>query len=260
MRLTKENTALWIVNYKRPEAVRQTVQYWLNSFDFEEVNIMANHSSICLEWFPEEIRHKIKIHYNWLRPDWMAGSLAQCWNTAILHSLVDKEWVVLSQDDVDILPGWADCINNSIYDYYLCPVGDTCQILSLEGFKKIGWFDERFRALGGPEADYELRAIRNCPDNISIWDEHCWQMRHNTVGLEKYIFLSIRTSEVLETRNTHNLTYANAECFDRWNQKWGKHVDTLFYERDYYRDVNPGWDEIDWYPSWTRYMQGLGRL
>lgn len=259
MRLTKENTALWIVNYKRPQAVRDTVTMWYNSFDFEEINIIANHPSIELSWFPDHIQPKIKIHYNWHRPEWMAGSLAQCWNTAIIHSLVEKEWVILSQDDLNVFQGWADCINNSSYDYYMCPIGDMCQILSLEGFKKIGWFDERFRAIGGCEADYELRAISQCPESVSMYDDHYWKMRHNTVGLENYI-KDYKTPEVMETRFAHNLPLSGTECFDRWDQKWGKYVDNVFYEKDYYRSRNPGWEEIDWYPAWTRHMKSIGRL
>ncbi len=130
---------------------------------------------------------------------------------------------------------------------------------SLAGFNQIGWFDERFRAIGGPEADYELRAIQTCPDRVSVHDEHIWQMRHNDVGLANHWILPPKYGEVLATRIEFNGPYHDAECFGRWIDKWGMGVDELFLGGHLDRVRQPGWEEIDWYPAFTRRLTELGR-
>lgn len=258
-RITPQNSKLWIVNYKRHEELTNTINYWLKSFDFEEVNIISNHSSLKKDIFPEEIKNKINIFHNWHRHDWMIGSIAQCWNLAMLHTFHEsnKNWVVLSQDDNIISRGWDEKINNSNYDTYIAPHGDTIQILSFDTFRKNGWFDERFRTIGGPEADYLLRLIRNTPNTISVYDNHEWKMRHNLVGLEKHFFLQDRNNNILDTRK-QNVEFSQRECFDRWIEKWNIPVDQLFLEKKY--NVKCNFPEIDWYPSFTKYLINEGRL
>jgi len=258
MRLTPENTKLWIVNYKRPEEVKRTIQDWLNSFPFQEVNVISNHSSdgnINQKDYPVPIN----IYHQWQREDWEYGALAQCWNLCMKKTFITHDWCVMSQDDNKITPGWADKINATNYEFYVAPHGDSIQIQSLEGFKYMGFFDERFRALGGPESDYILRCLRSRPEIMSIYDRHVWQMRHNTVGLEDHFELN-HTQEVMNIR-WGNVLLSEPECFQRWIDKWGKAIDPLFIERDYYREMKTGWErEINWYPSWTGHMQNLGRL
>ena len=64
---------------------------------------------------------------------------------------------------------------------------------------------------------------------------------------------------MLDTRERFNVPFADAECFARWIQKWGVHVDTLFTQGRYDTQRQPGWDEIDWYPSFTRRLAAMGR-
>jgi len=258
-RITPKNSKLWIVNYKRHHELIKTVNFWLDSFEFNEVNIISNHSGLNSDIFDDNIRNKIKIFHNWHRHDWMIGSIAQCWNLAMLHTFddFDKEWVILSQDDNIILKGWDEKINNSNYDTYIAPHGDTIQILSYDTFKKIGWFDERYRTIGGPENDYLLRLIRSTPETISIYDNHIWKMRHNLVGLENNFFLQQRNNNILATRK-QNVDFSQEECFDRWVEKWNVPIDELFLTKNYY--VQPNYKEIDWYPAFTRYLKSQGRL
>jgi hypothetical protein len=163
----------------------------------------------------------------------------------------------MSQDDVAVTPGWPDLITNE-YDTYIAPAGDVVQLQSLEGFNAAGWFDERFRAIGGPEADYLLRILQTYPGRLSVHDEHVWQLRHNDTGLACHWHSVPKTGEVQATRMYYNEKFADAECFARWNQKWGEHVDDLMrHPADAVRQ--PGWDEIDWYPSFTRRLAELGR-
>jgi len=118
---------------------------------------------------------------------------------------------------------------------------------------------ECYRAIGGPEADYLLRCLQSHPGRLSAHDEHVWQLRHNDVGLADYWKPSPREGEVAGTRAAFNVPFAQAECFDRWQQKWGTHVDELFSSRQFGTPRRPGWDEIDWYPSFTRRLAELGR-
>jgi hypothetical protein len=98
------------------------------------------------------------------------------------------------------------------------------------------------------------------PTRLSAHDEHVWQMRHNDVGLSDFWKPSPRAGEVAATRAQYNVPYADKECFERWNAKWGVHVDTLFCNRMYGVRRVPGWEEIDWYPSFTRRLKEMGRL
>ena len=251
-KITPENSSLWIVSYKRQEALLNTVRTWCESFPFETVNILSNYQqdfSFCDEY-------PIKVWPNIFRQDWLTGSLAWCWNQAMLHTFEFKDWCVMSQDDVSIIPGWDSLVTGQ-YDTYIAPHGDVIQIQSIEGFNKIGWFDERFRAIGGCEADYLLRCLRSNSEGLSAHDEHIWQLRHNDVGLANYFINSVKQGEILQTRMEHNLEFAQVECFNRWNDKWGESVDHLFLSKNYNRNRN--WKEIDWYPAFTRRLIGLGR-
>jgi hypothetical protein len=96
------------------------------------------------------------------------------------------------------------------------------------------------------------------PERLSAHDEHFWQWRHNDVGLANHWRSAPKIGEVIATRMAFNVPYANAECFDRWTAKWGEHVDTLMtHPADAYR--RPGWEEIDWYPAFTRWLSKHGR-
>ena len=179
----------------------------------------------------------------------------------MLHTFEKRDWCLMSQDDVMVDPGWANLIRDEDdFFTYIAPVGDTIQLQSIEGFNRVGWFDERFRAIGGPEADYLLRMLQTYPDNLSVHDEHVWQLSHNDVGLADYWKAAPMVGEVLATRLAHNMPLANTECFARWIQKWGMGVDELFLKNEYGTATRqPGWDEIDWYPSFTRRLEELGR-
>jgi hypothetical protein len=255
--LTSGNVSLWITAFRREQALADTVRGWLESFPFDTVNVISNdpawdYFDICAA-FPE-----VKVWPNMFREGWETGSIAWCWNQAMRHTFLDRGWCLMSQDDVEVLPGWDKLITPA-YDTYIAPVGDVVMLQSLAGFGRTGWFDERFRAIGGPEADYALRTLHAGPDRCSIHDEHGWQWRHNDVGLAAHWRSQIRTGEILETRNAYNAPYADAECFARWEQKWGVPVDHLMTV-PHQALRRPGWDEIDWYPSFTRRLREAGRL
>jgi len=249
-----DNVSLWIVSYKRKDALLKTVASWVESYPFKDINIVSN--------YPQDFsflnRYNVTVWPNVFRPHWLTGSLAWCWNQAMLNTFAEKDWCIMSQDDVTVLPGWDQRIE-SFPDYltYIAPHGDVIQIQSIEGFNKIGWFDERFRAIGGAEADYLLRIMRSYPDLASIHDEHVWRLFHNDIGLAEFFINSEKIEEVLETRVEHNLKFADKECFIRWRQKWGEEVDKIFLDKNY--NLERVWYEIDWYPAFTENLLATGR-
>jgi hypothetical protein len=251
--VTPGEVSLWIVSFRRLGALRRTISDWLSSFPFETVHIIANDPAV--DYRPVEAEFpQVQVWRNIFRSSWETGSIAWCWNQCMRHTFGERQWCLMSQDDVLVRPGWDELITDA-YDTYIAPAGDTVQLQSLAGFKAIGWFDERFRAIGGPEADYLLRALQAYPGRLSAHDEHVWQLRHNDAGLAAHWQAAPRTGEVAETRARFNEPFADTECFARWIQKWGVHVDTLFLEGRYDTRRQPGWDEIDWYPSFTRRLR-----
>jgi hypothetical protein len=255
--LEPENVSLWIVSFRRLEPLRKTIAHWLASFPFTDVNVIANDPAVDYS-FIEQTFSEVTVWKNVFQP-WQPGSIAWCWNTCMLNTFADRDWCLMSQDDVEVQPGWDRFINND-YWTYVAPVGDVVQLQSVTGFRHVGWFDERFRTIGGPEADYALRMRQAYPDRLSIHDEHVWQWRHNDVGLDYYWRAQPRVGEIAATRREFNEAFADAECFDRWLQKWGIHVDSLMQEQVFDSAIRqPGWEEIDWYPAFTRRLSELGR-
>lgn len=256
MTLDPKNVSLWIVSFRRLGALGSTIHDWLNSFPFETVNVIANdrivdYSGIESRW------PQVKVWRNEFQP-WQPGSIAWAWNACMLNTFAERDWCLMSQDDVEVVPGWHELIDTEQYWTYVAPVGDVVQLQSLQGFNEVGWFDERFRAIGGPEADYLLRMMQAYPNRLSAHDEHSWQVRQNDVGLADYWRAQPRVGEIAATRHEFNEAFADAECFERWVQKWGIPVDDLMLQpRLAVRSI--GWDEIDWYPAFTRRLEELGR-
>lgn len=255
--MTPDEVSLWIVSFRRLETLRRTIGDWLASFPFEQVNVLANDPDVDYSGI-EAAFPQVRIWRNIFRSSWETGSIAWGWNQCMRHTFETRGWCLMSQDDVLVQPGWHELVTGA-YDFYIAPHGDTVQLQSLAGFNAIGWFDERFRAIGGPEADYELRALQACPARVSVHDEHIWQMRHNDVGLGGFWRGAPKEGEVLETRLQFNGPFHDSECFARWIQKWGLHVDELFLGGHLDAQRQPGWDEIDWYPAFTRRLEELGR-
>jgi hypothetical protein len=255
--MTPDEVSLWITSFRRLDTLRQTIGSWLASFPFEDVNVIVNDPTVDYSLIGREFP-QVLFWPNIFRSSWETGSIAWCWNQCMRHTFETRRWCLMSQDDVIAAPGWPERVTDEFWTY-IAPVGDTVQLQSLDGFNVVGWFDERFRAIGGPENDYLLRCFQAYPGKLSAHDEHVWQLRHNDVGLADFWRASPRAGEVAETRAAFNVPFADAECFARWSQKWGRHVDELFQGDREGAQRQPGWDEIDWYPSFTRRLTELGR-
>lgn len=263
MTISPSNISLWIVAFRREQALTATLNGWLNSFPFNDINVICNDPNYDYEFVRNQFP-QVQFWPNIWRASWETGAIAWCWNQAMKHTFDTRDLCLMSQDDVVVLPGWDSRITDE-YWTWVAPAGDTIQLQSIEGFKNVGWFDERFRAIGGPESDYLLRMMQTYPEKLSAHDEHIWQLRNNDVGLANYWHPADKAGEVGQIRREYNEAFANDECFTRWIQKWGIHVDTMMIDRvnngHWQASVRqPGWEEIDWYPAFTRRLKEMGRL
>jgi hypothetical protein len=255
-RLHPGNTSLWLVTYNRWDVCASTAKQWLASFPFEKINIISNHSGDWRPHFEEHLHPQLNVHYNSLRPNWMTGSLAECWNQCMLNTFETRDWCIMSQDDVTIRPGWADKINSSDYLTYMAPMGDVVVIQSLEGFKGAGWYDERFREVGGADADYQYRCLKSHGARVSVHDDHPWKYRINDVGLAENFERVILPWDGMEWKVNND--FNARELYGRFSSKWGIYVDTLMATHDFTRE--PLYPDMDWYPSWTDRLKRQGRL
>jgi len=255
--MNPKNTELWMVNYRRWEECNTSCMMWLRSFPFEKINIIANHSEQKLENFDESIRDKINIVHNNIRPNWNMGSLAQGWNTAYLNGFYnpETEWIICSQDDVNVFKGWDKKINESNYLMYWSPQGDVIHAIHRDAFLRVGWWDERFRIIKCQEQDYMLRCIKELRKEISIVDNHQWELRYNDVGMLNHWKKHFRTDEIINTEAPAEIMFMTQ--YNYFMKKWGD-VNEIFFNKQW--DIKKKVDDLDWYPSWTLNMKQRGLL
>jgi hypothetical protein len=270
---TPDNVELWISNWKRTDLIDGFARQWLDTFDFERVNIITNHSSVTLDDFADDIKPRVKIWNNVMRHDYAIGPMVENYNQAYVHTfLAGKKYCITAHDNMIIKDGWVDIIRNTDYLFYMAPQGDQVALMTLEGLRTFGWWDERYATNGNHEIDYAIRAVRQDlgKNRASIVDYHGYHnwptdatfegtdiknpvvytghpeygngfpyLRWNDVGLDKYW---IRASKHAvpqcgsKTQKFQKLT---------WNdKKWRGESPNTF--RNFME--GPAEDEIDWYP------------
>jgi len=176
---TPDNVELWISNWKRKELIDSVVREWLDSFDFERVNVIANHSSVTIEDFGRDIVSKIVMYDNVMRHDNAIGPMNENYNQAYVHTFLGgKRYCICAHDNMYIDSGWVDIVKNTDYDLYMAPQGDQIHIITLEGLQTYGWWDERYATNGNHELDYIVRALRvdilGGVNKSSMVDYHGW--------------------------------------------------------------------------------------
>ncbi|HXH99783.1 MAG TPA: hypothetical protein VNI52_05920 [Sphingobacteriaceae bacterium] len=89
-------------------------------------------------------------------------SLSKLWNLLMVNSLADKTFIF--NDDIQIGPQFREDLNQSgIMDEEVALINESWShyLISKNTVKKIGWFDERFPAVGNEDEDYECRLVLN---------------------------------------------------------------------------------------------------
>ena len=245
MLLKKENIAIYIVTYNRPVALNKTIRYYLDSIPFTpHITVISNHTKCQID---DNLKPYVRLIYNHLRPDESWGYLTRNWNQCFQFGFRDYEWLLCSQDDVIIKPGWFELVNTTDFDFYLAPLGDTRFLLNRSAFRKVGWFDERFTGLGFHEHDYILRVLSLIPDSASIVDNHRQQIKHNPVGLEKYWIQPEKNegfSKKQQIGGSAEWRKGNIYRQKYFQEKWGTHPFKKVL--GIHPDRLPR--EIDWYP------------
>jgi hypothetical protein len=170
-----------ISNYRRPKQLWQTLVDWVNSTpSYVPILILSNTSidnditistiNDVRKAYPDrEFIHV--VDYTRHVDHW--GCLAQSYNTIIQHILKHHEWVILSQDDVNIASDWMDIITNAPPRYYYnANVGDQISMFGRQLFNLMpyrGWYDERYRLVGVHDVDFVRRVIRRVGmENVCI--------------------------------------------------------------------------------------------
>lgn len=99
--------------------------------------------------------------------------LARCFNQLILHSSGKK--VLILNDDLLIRWLFRPCFELQMWPFETCVVNNTWSIsfISKDTVRKVGWFDERFPAIGQEDADYGLRiALQKGQKAMQVMHQH----------------------------------------------------------------------------------------
>lgn len=255
-----ENVELWVDNWKRKEIINVVASSWLNTFDFKRINFITNHSSITIDDFDNSLKNKIKIWNNCLRHDLSRGPITRNINQSYVHTfLSSKKYCIVAHDSYYAEKGWDEIIKNTNYDFYSAPQGDGFHIMTLEGLKKYGWWDERYATMGWHEIDYLARVLitdkKNNYNSASIVDIHeIWGnlqditknncLFYNDCGLQKYI-KRFDKHKIVQIGNRKNNNFDNKG--NKWhNKKWK--FNFLPHTTVMNLDHGPVEEEIDWYP------------
>lgn len=242
--------ALCVATHNRPEYLERCVANWLRTIpNLRALHVLVNHPDGARTFQPT----LSTLDYNVIhtgRPPEHGGCMAQTWNTAFLWAFRDPDvdWCICSMDDASILPGWVEKLAARDADFYAAPAGDLVFVLNRRALAKVGWFDERFRAIGFQEWDYQARAILALgEDRVVIEDAHGWE--YNPVGLSQH-WQHIGGGAAPTTRNETILGYAG------WwlQEKWGQGVPHGFIGMMASHSITPPKvPEIEWYPWFSRY-------
>jgi len=258
---TPDNVEIWIDNWKRKNIINIIAKSWLKSYNFEKINFIINHSSVTIEDFDEDIRNKIKLWPNVLRHDLARGPIGRNINQAYIHTFLSgKKYCIFSHDSYYATPGWDKCIIDTNYDFYSSPQGDGFHIMTLEGLKQFGWWDERYSTLGWHEIDYLARVLikdlRLLNKKASIVDIHeVWPLEldyvdnlgrifYNSCDIEKYV-IRFDKSDIVQIgpRKNQKFNYQS----EKWHKKKWKNEFSIKHTLNNLLE-GPKEEEINWYP------------
>jgi hypothetical protein len=174
-----------IVGHTRQACVRSAMKMWAETVPgYRGMVVIANHSTTLDGATLPERTTPVQAG----RVPFHVGCLSESWNLGLQWTFCahpETDWVILSQDDVKIAPGWLELVNAHPFDCYNAPAGDMVMLMSRKAFRDVGWFDQHLRTIGGQDLDWIARAVHLLGvDRIVSEDYHGW--RYNEIGLEKF--------------------------------------------------------------------------
>lgn len=197
---------IFIDNFKRRELIGNVVsRSYLDTFpELEKINVVVNHPSVTIDDFPEDIRDRIKIWKNDFRHPLARGPISQNYNGALLHTFLTmkKKYLIYAHDSYVVSKNWKECIENSDYNFYSAPLGDSLIVMTLEGLRTFGYMDPCYLTMGWHEISYLTEILRKSHflkqgkasiiDHHGLWPNelsfvHQHHLHYNSVGLENYV-------------------------------------------------------------------------
>lgn len=261
--INPNNTELWILNWKRPEVLNLVLKSWFESFEFKNINVVSNHSSVKQEDIDINLRDNVRVWRNVMRHDQSYGPLARTINECYVHTfMTNKKYCICAHDNMLAKTGWSEKINQTDFELLFAPQGDQVHINSRNGLLNFGWWDERYSSNGHHELDYISRALNKClHDNrkkASLVDIHYWQenktytsnncLNYNNIGLSENF---LRLDTLIAPKTGPKGDRFEAECSKWQTEKWG----TVRNDIPGYQTTIDGVmngpkikQEINWYP------------
>ena len=249
-RFDPSSLAVCIVTYNRPTALNRAIREWrASSPPGTPIYVISNHSRVELA---PDTKAEVKLYHNNLRLDQSNGYLTRNWNQAFMLGFLNHDWLICSQDDVSIKPGWIkEIMHSQPRDLYVAPQGDVVFLLHRNVLRQVGWFDERFAAIGSHEFDYWFRCYKvlGAPRMSFVDTLHNWKPGENElngIGLEHFWQSTFRDGE-----RYRDWIGAAEENVLHWIDKWGKppQLSWAFAKR------RIRLREIDWYPWYFDLLQ-----
>lgn len=185
---------------------------------------------------------RARVIHNTLRPPESIGYLSRSWNQCILQAFgkmvaPKHEWVALVQSDVVFRPGWRQRFERHFREtgdtFVACGPGDQVVFIHHSAFSEIGWWDERFSAIGYQEFDYFLRAILRLPHKAAVEGHDVnlrWRWPEDLALIE-------RQAEDGSGHTSKINPQLLAHLMDKWGQYFIEATCLSFREADTYASV-----------------------
>lgn len=238
-----------VVGHTRHTDLQAALHLWpLTIPGYRQITLIANHPTTTQGLVLPDRTHVVPTG----RIPNHVGQLSESWNLAFLWTFVqhpETEWVILSQDDVRVAPGWVELVNAHPAEVYNAPAGDMIMLISRRAFQLVGWFDEHIRSIGGQDLDWLCRAVITLgADRIVSEDHHGWS--YNPIGLTRFW-------ESSKGGGTPGASYQMGGYLDvvlkaHLHAKWGISTQELHERLIAHQVPMPVQPEYDWYPWVTR--------
>lgn len=172
-------------------------------------------------------------------------SLSKCWNQLVLHSSGKK--ILILNDDINLRWLFRYFFETQMWPFENCVINNTwsLQFLSKDTIRKVGWFDERFPAIGMEDLDYGFRlALALGKKEIKTMHQHniyCFGVTNIVAG---------NTDPGWKDKSAIvNGAFAMANK-DYFHKKWESHKEpmerTIKLKDDYY-NIRPGMETPQFY-------------
>lgn len=158
-------------------------------------------------------------------------------NEAIVRSVLEgNDYILITGDDFKIEPGWDKYIEDN--PNYLFYGVSGCFVAHKDIVKKIGWYDERFSAIGYEDCDYRIRMISKIDPSLAAPDSHvtpAFGAKHKWLNYFTHLDHGPAIGRAVNYHDPND--YNRKMLVKKWGSITGPYV------------RQAGYEEIDWYPK-----------